>query len=373
MSKLVLYLGGFELPDKNAAAQRVIANAKLLRDMGFEVSFIGISKDINNAPNFVDGFVSKPIKYPGGVKQWMYHIFRFVKPEEILKWKPDYVVLYNFPAIASLRILKVCHKYGIKVIHDITEWECNNRWTPVDIIRKLDINLRMRYCTKKMDGVIVISKYLYEYYKGHTNTIMVPPTVDLKNPKFKRDRLLTSSNNKTKLIYAGSVGNVKTKDRLDFIVKEVNKLPNLQLDIVGQTREQFEAIFGKHVEINENIIFHGRVSHSEAIKLVCNADFQMLIRENTLKNKAGFPTKFVESFSCCTPLIATVSSNICNYLKDGVNGFLVTEEKPLYSVLKEVSEMTEENKIKMKEKCRDFEGFDFRCYKEEFSKIFKHD
>ena len=42
MSKSILYLGGFELPDKNAAAQRVMANAKLLGEMGFDVSFIGI-------------------------------------------------------------------------------------------------------------------------------------------------------------------------------------------------------------------------------------------------------------------------------------------------------------------------------------------
>ena len=42
----VLYIGGFELPDKNAAAHRVISNAFLLRELGYEVSFIGISEDI---------------------------------------------------------------------------------------------------------------------------------------------------------------------------------------------------------------------------------------------------------------------------------------------------------------------------------------
>ena len=46
--KKVLYLGAFELPDKNAAAQRVISNGKLLREMGFEVTYVGISKDIIN-------------------------------------------------------------------------------------------------------------------------------------------------------------------------------------------------------------------------------------------------------------------------------------------------------------------------------------
>ena len=188
MSKSILYLGGFELPDKNAAAQRVMANAKLLRELGFEVSFIGISKDIVNAPHIVDGFASTPVPYPSNTIEWMHQIFIFVRKSEILKQKPDYVVLYNFPAFASLRILKVCHKHGIKVVHDLTEWESVRGWSPSNLMRKIDINLRMRYCMKKMDGVIAISRYLYDYYSIYTKVILVPPTVDLTNPKFDRYR-----------------------------------------------------------------------------------------------------------------------------------------------------------------------------------------
>lgn len=43
--KKILYIGGFELPDKNAAAHRVLAIAKGLRDSGNEVVFMGVSKD----------------------------------------------------------------------------------------------------------------------------------------------------------------------------------------------------------------------------------------------------------------------------------------------------------------------------------------
>ena len=371
MSKSVLYLGGFELPDKNAAAQRVMANAKLLREMGFEVSFIGISKNIENAPSSVDRFASYPVPYPTNIKEWIHQICTFKDTDSIINSKPDYVVFYNFPAVASLRILRACHKHGIKVIHDLTEWESCNGWTPKDIVRRLDINLRMRYCTKKMDGVIAISRYLYDYYKGYTNTIQVPPTVDLQDAKFCRTRTLDSLDGKLKLVYAGSPGAVASKDRLDLIIKEVNALSQVQLDIVGLTEQQYRDVFGNSVEVGKNVVFHGRVSHSEAIRFVCDADFQMLIRENTLKNKAGFPTKFVESLSCCTPLIATVTSNICDYIQDGVNGFIVTEENPLENVIKFASTLSAAEKIKMKMACRDYEGFDYRAYKDEFSILFK--
>ena len=42
----ILYIGGFELPDKNAAAHRVLSNAKALRDSGKNVILVGINKDL---------------------------------------------------------------------------------------------------------------------------------------------------------------------------------------------------------------------------------------------------------------------------------------------------------------------------------------
>lgn len=369
MSKSILYLGGFELPDKNAAAQRVMANAKLLREIGFEVSFIGISKDIENAPNVVEGFMSNPVPYPIGTKEWMHQIFSFVESDVILNKTPNYVILYNFPAVASLRILKTCHKHGIKVVHDLTEWESNNHWFPADIMRKIDINLRMRYCMKKMDSVIAISRYLYEYYRECVNTIMVPPTVDLMAEKWNRNRELTSGH-KIKLVYAGNAG-FGIKDRLDVIVKDVVKHPNMQLDVIGMNENNYVDGYGPLPKGYNNIIFHGRIPHTEAVKAVQNADFQFLIRDSNRKNNAGFPTKFVESMACCTPIIATLTSNIGDYLIDGQNGYVVDDSHSLADVLESISRLSSSDIIKMKEVCRDMTVFDYHEYKNIIEKIFR--
>ena len=42
--KTILYVGGFELPDKNAAAHRVVSNAKILKALGFQVVFLDINR-----------------------------------------------------------------------------------------------------------------------------------------------------------------------------------------------------------------------------------------------------------------------------------------------------------------------------------------
>jgi glycosyltransferase involved in cell wall biosynthesis len=362
-------MGGFELPDKNAAAHRALANAKLLREMGFEVKFVGISKDIENAPNVVDGFESCPIPYPISLKQWLHQILTFYENDKILAYKPDYVVLYNFPSVASLKILRTCHKHGIKVIHDLTEWENADGWDPRTIVRKFDINLRMRYCTKKMDGIICISRYLFDYYKNYTNCILVPPTIDLQASKWNRCRDLTAGE-KIKLVYAGNAG-FGVKDRLDIIVDEVVKFPNMQLDVIGMTGQDYTNGYGPLPKVCNNIIFHGRVPHRDAIKAVQGADFQFLIRDSNRKNNAGFPTKFVESMACCTPMIVTLTSNIGDYIEDGKNCFIVTSKKTLKAVLSQISCLKKEDIISIKNNCRNTVVFDFRKYKETFSKLFQ--
>ena len=109
----------------------------------------------------------------------------------------------------------------------------------------------------------------------------------------------------------------------------------------------------------------------DAVKAVQEADFQMLIRDSNLKNNAGFPTKFVESISCCTPVIATLTSNIDDYLQDGVNGFIVSSERPLSALFSELSSLSKDKIVVMKQACREFKGFDYRSFTTEFSKIFK--
>jgi glycosyltransferase involved in cell wall biosynthesis len=339
-----------------------------MREMGFEVSFIGPTKDGTTKTGTAAGFPVKYIPYPSGTKAWIKYITTFVETKEIESANPDYVVLYNFPAIASLKIIKYCHKHGIQVIHDVTEWESEQQWNARALIRRLDILFRMRYCIKKCDGVIAISRYLFDYYRKFVHTILVPPTIDLKDEKWERKRSLTVGS-PIRLVYAGTAG-VGQKDRLDLIIREVSKSSQIQLDIIGMTKEQYESSFGQLPKPSTNIAFHGRVPHKVALEAVKNADFQFLIRDDNLKNNAGFPTKLVESMACGTPLIATLTSNIGDYIKDGENGFIVSKSNSLEKVLEKITLIDKNDVMKMKRMCRESSRFDYRNYKKELGKIF---
>ena len=46
MSKgVILYVGNFELPDHGASANRVVSNAKLFNQLGYQTALLGVTRD----------------------------------------------------------------------------------------------------------------------------------------------------------------------------------------------------------------------------------------------------------------------------------------------------------------------------------------
>ena len=108
----LLYLGGFDLPDNNAAAQRVISNAKVFRELGYEVKLMGL----DNTPSALEyaGFQCVNLKYPVSFKEWWEYVFTLNwYKKEIDSFRPSIVVAYNHPAVALKHIHKYCQKLHI--------------------------------------------------------------------------------------------------------------------------------------------------------------------------------------------------------------------------------------------------------------------
>lgn len=357
--KKVLYLGGFELPDKNAAAQRVLSVSKALRQSGYNVSFYGITKS-GDFEGAVDGFNYSSFPYPVNTKEWIRYVWGVGITDLIRKILPDYVFTYNYPAIAQERVIRFCHKNGIKVVGDITEW-----YMPSDFIRKVDTVLRMKWSNKHLDGIIAISRFLKKYYKD-SNSILLPPLVDMEELKWKQN-INKEEANKIKLIYAGQPSG--TKDRLDFIVNSISHIPhdNIIFNIVGITKEQYINAYGEQKEISSlPIFFHGRLSHVDTIRLLMESDFQIFFRPNLRVNNAGFPTKFVEAMTAGVPVIINRISNVDEYLRDGFNGFIINNpcENEIHDALQRVANLSRMNVDKMKANCKR-NTFDYHQYVKE--------
>ncbi len=351
--KSVLYIGGFELPDKNAAAQRVLPIAKALRECGFETRFYGTSLS-NDYKGSVDGFDYEACPYPRRTADWVEYALGDGILAYIKHHSPDFVFLYNYPAIAQERIISFCKRNDIKTVGDITEW-----YRATTLPKRFDTFFRMHYSNFHLDGIIAISKYLADYYK-EKKLIQLPPLVDKQEKKWQTVPEF-QMNDRIRLVYIGT-GSIK--DRLDMIIKGI-KLANsdrFHFDVIGISKEHFHEIY-KEDPSTLDIVFHGRLPHRDALKYLMSADFQIFFRDFIQVNNAGFPTKFVESMSAGVPVITNRISNICDYVINGKNSFMIErpDDREICDVLKLVSSLSRDEINTIKSNCLR-ETFDYRNY-----------
>lgn len=356
----ILYVGGFQLPDKNAAALRVVANAKALRDLGFNVVFLNALTDINDQEtNNI-----KVIKYYGFTcyeykrepqRDYLLSCKRIVSA--IKKSNANIVIAYNHPAVALNKLRKYCQKNSIKCYADVTEWYIPPKGNPLFfLIKGFDSEFRMRYIHKRMDGVIAISEYLYQYYRRKVKIVKIPPLVDISDEKWSCKEKI--SHHGVHLIYAGSPS--RQKEKLDMIVNTVEEVRgdnDIYLDVVGVTEDQYNKTYGVRYS-GTRTKFWGRVSNEEVIRMTIGGDWTVVLRDRNKVVQAGFPTKVSESISCGTPVIANRFSNIDEYLDD-CNSILLDSPNSFRDTCRELKQ---KKNIK-----RDI--FDYRLYLSEFQKL----
>ena len=347
----VIYLGSFRLPNYDAAASRVLNVARALREGGHQVTFISWGgqyrqEDKISEEFFVNGFryiITDELDTTGGVVSKLKGRLTRGKKTKLLltHWpqKIDVVITYN----GSLTnwLLSFCHREGITLINDMTEWYSYSELKPTEWI---PYAYNMFVTQKRVENKIVISHFLDHYYKM-THNIVVPATCDASEKKWSENidyaRHLVGDFKGVTLIYAG---NPARKDQVHHVVNAVHQLAeegaSIRFLILGTTRESYLSRYASRLhnsKLHKNILFLGRVSQDVIPSFYRQSDFMVLLREQTRKSNAGFPTKFTESFTSGTPVIANITSDLGMYLKDGETGFVVEKpsEEAIYRTLKE--------------------------------------
>lgn len=328
----IIYIGGFMLPDKNAAAQRVVSNAKIFSSIGYQVVFVDIDNSLHSKK--YDAVKQKPVfgfdrwSVPESTTSWesFIRLFAYKQIIDVIKQYKDVkaIIAYNYPAYALNGLLKYCRQNKILCLADVTEWYGTKGHSLIYKITKgLDTHFRMVSVHKKLDGVIVISRTLEKYYESSTKVLLLPPLTDASDLKWKKDA--KKDQGVIRLVYSGCPSSEK-ENMLVVInaVSELKKKNNIFLDVVGISAERMSKIYNG-LTLNKNAMkFHGKLSHEESLEYVKRADYSLIIRDKNRVTMCGFPTKFSESITCGTPVIATDSSDLFDYIIDGVNGYIVS-------------------------------------------------
>lgn len=318
MKGTIVYYGGFSLPDKNAAANRVVSNGKIFKELGYNVVFLGADYDnggYSGVKSVGDGMMCEA--HPSGVMDWVKQILFFKNLKETARREEsvELVILYNVPFVTLCLAKRFFKKLGIKAAYDCTEW---TQFTDGSFLKRIfkyiDEFFIRRFAHLIADKMIVISEKMVNAYKSNKKLLKLPPLVDLSQETWHQ--AVDKNTDSFTFCFAGFPdGN---KDFIDVVVEAFSRLEqdNSYLKIVGITKEQFTELYPK-VSIGNNVQFLGRVSHSESIKQILLCDCYVFIRPSDRRNNAGFPTKFVESFSCGAKIITTDVSDIKKYADDG--------------------------------------------------------
>lgn len=362
------------MPDNNAAAQRVMGNAKAFKALGYDTYFVGLSRTNKSCDveGKYEGFHFINLRYPKSPKDWISYLFLIKEYRKFLEKKPDIIIAYNFPAIALNNLRKWCNKKNTPIIADCTEWYEAKGNIVFRLIKSFDNWYRMNKVHFKMDGMIAISDYLYDFYSPKMeNVINVPPLVDLSMDKWSLNLNNNEESNFVNIVFAGTFGN--GKERFDKVLEILSQIKaekdnkvSFILNIIGETRIQYLKIFSTEIPYNlqENLLFKGRLSHEETLNEIKQAHFSLFLREKNLVNIAGFPTKFIESISAGTPVLTNSTSNIEKYLEIGKFGYILNTEsnKSLKYDLKKALNQPIENINKMKQVCYNSKQFNYKNY-----------
>lgn len=352
--KIIVYVGAFEFPSGNAAAQRALANALMLRDLGYRVVLMGLSRQMSpgQPPRRADHadvpFDCWETAFPGGMLDWFRRITTIDEIRHVAARYPSdriaAVIAYDYPAVSQARLIRFCHRIGAKAVAEATEWYSVSRLvSPAAVMRNIDRPLRMRVVNPRMDGLIVASRYLADFYRPKGRPVVIMPTL-MSEPSPPAGRASPDGAPK-RLFFAASGWDPAVvretregpKDRLDKVIEVVDAALTLgadfRLDAYGVDIGAYLQIMPGHVtlleRLGDRIVFHGRQPRDVVRTTLRDADFSIFLRKDSIVSRAGFPTKLAESIHFGTPVITNDVGDAALYQLPGQTGFFIPYGDPL--------------------------------------------
>ena len=333
----IAYVGQMRFPWGQAASRRVYGVARSLTHADYDVIV---------ASGSVESEAIADLPCPGDPGR-LYHVGLGILPNHaetqlekarrmlfssslaLINWleaqpsKPSHLILYGGYAAYLLRLLPWCRRNNVALIADVVEWYKTSELPGGRFgLHSFNVGLGLRHLIPRCDGIIAISSYLSKYYTGRGCLVaQVPPTVDTEEIPARISP--ADSKRPLTLVYAGTAG---SKDLLGNVIEGMTiadpSMSRIQLKIVGYSQEEVRSNWLGGRLIPRSILPMGKVDQRSVFAILRDADFAVLLRPQERFTQAGFPTKFVESIACGTPVIANLTSDLDRHLADGQEGIV---------------------------------------------------
>ncbi|MFG2009531.1 glycosyltransferase [Micromonospora sp. NPDC048868] len=253
--------------------------------------------------------------------------------ERTVRWlderptRPSCVVVYGGGAQYMARVGRWCRRNGVALVADVVEWYAPHQ-LPGGALGPphLSAKLALHHYYPRCQGIIAISSLLEHHYRARgCRVLRVPPTLDVLGVK-TGGQAIRAEGSPLDIVYFGTPGR---KDLLTPVIRAadaVGRTTRLTLSVYGPSIDEVRGLLGG-AQLPPSVRVPGRVPQQDVEDIVREADFSVLVRPSERFTHAGFPTKFVESMACGTPVIANLTSDIGQYLKDGRQGLVCVDHR----------------------------------------------
>jgi glycosyltransferase involved in cell wall biosynthesis len=384
-SHWIAYVGPFTFPWGQPGSRRVYGIARALAGAGYQVTVA--SGDATPAeaqllerdgPGTIRHVGLSEVHRPDAplaekvLKMFVLQGRNTVRWLEAQPRTPSHVVVYGGDAPLMARMLPWCRRRGVALVADVVEWYdprqlAGGRFGPYHASTKLALRWQYPRC----DGVIAISSYLENYYRDRgVLAIRVPPTLDVDAVP-PPERGPGEASTPLTLLYAGTPGR---KDLLVNVIDGVARVDprgdRVRLRVLGPTHLEIARLLGRGA-VPGFVEAVGRVPQTEVLRAYGDADFSVLLRESLRFTNAGFPTKVAESLATGTPVICNLTSDLGEYVHDGVEGVVSADHtaREFAHALRRALSLSASARREMRVAARRTaeRSFDYRRYSERLS------
>lgn len=306
-------------PDGSPGAIRCKSFAETYVKLGFEVVVIHRGQfEQNDNPVAISCYDSNRIKKYFGFSYKVIHCLDELKKSHTIQA----VLTYGF----FKSVNKWCRVNNVVNVVDIVEWyskEQFKRWYLS--YNYLNKQREIFNITKSKANVIAISSFLHDFFSNKgCKSVRIPIIVN--DPI--NSNIECPDTDTLNLIYAGSH---IVMDNILMVLRSLSKLTEcerkkIRFSIYGLDKDVLmKSLLPSEQSAIENCVsFFGKRANNEIMEAYKNAHFTIFLRNPNLRvNKAGFPSKVVESMKMGVPVICNYSSDLDLYLVSDKNSIIV--------------------------------------------------
>ncbi|MFL1471078.1 glycosyltransferase [Paraclostridium bifermentans] len=258
------------------------------------------SKEINNFEIQLYGEMDKGLKNLTQLFIYQYKVFLW-----LLKNKNEYDVIHAYDLDAGLPSILIKLLLRKKVVYHISDLFVDSRNGIPDILKNLVRNVEY-YIIKKANDTIICTEQRVEQIKGSKpQRLHILHNSPVECCRLERN-LKMSNSEKIKIGYVGGLIDIRFIEEILDVVS-INEKIILEVGGIGPMANIVEEYSRRY----KNIIYRGKLSYDEALKLYNGCDLMIAIYDPKIKNhKYSAPNKVYEAMMLGKPIIVAKNTGV---------------------------------------------------------------